>query len=172
MGIHLILKLNDKIYNLYVPRDKALIIGRGDNADCRINNKNISKTHCKFYIEKKQIYIKDLDSKNGVILNGIKIDKQAVHLNDIINIGDCEIVVDRERLNYEALELLGNDVDMARDFNIELEQQKKTTENLIKKRKIQINKVEIKNKSYKKKNLIKLFLLLIIVYLVFHIFSD
>lgn len=61
---------------IYESEDQtSFTIGRSSEADFTIRINELSRVHCKVYIEdNNQIFIEDLNSKNGVKINGEKIE--------------------------------------------------------------------------------------------------
>lgn len=103
--------------------DDYITIGRSDKCTYPIPDASLSSNHCKMYIKDEILYIEDLQSKNGVILNGIKIFKQKVYTNDIINIGNCTLRVDQSKLSSEATQILKTNIKKEdRSLILELEQ--------------------------------------------------
>jgi len=71
-------------------------LGRGRTADVQLpaEDQLISKIHCKLSIDKKAVFIEDLKSANGTILNGQLIaDSQGIANGDRLLIGDTEIEI-------------------------------------------------------------------------------
>ncbi|MFA7613651.1 MAG: FHA domain-containing protein [Candidatus Caldatribacteriota bacterium] len=59
---------------IYETEDKSsFTIGRSSEADFTIRVNELSKVHCKIYLEDNQIFIEDMNSKNGVRVDGEKI---------------------------------------------------------------------------------------------------
>ena len=56
----------------------GLVVGRSfDNCDLYIKDGSVSRRHARFYSVNRKIYIEDLDSKNGVSINGRPINKNS-----------------------------------------------------------------------------------------------
>lgn len=75
------------------------IVGRGISADLRIPSPDVSRVHAVITRDEKGVWsIYDIFSKGGVWVNGVKIDRAGVRLdnNDQINIGG-------EKLRFAAL---------------------------------------------------------------------
>jgi hypothetical protein len=70
----------------------GLSIGRGDDADVRIDDKFASTIHCRIYSRGASYYIEDMGSTNGTYLNGNRFRSEAL-LSDLdeIKIGDTEL---------------------------------------------------------------------------------
>ena len=72
------------------------VIGRSHRADIRIDDDSISRMHVKLSLDGTSVCIEDLNSSNGTLVNGAKIDTEQ--LRD----GDEEL---RPRDDYEAARL-------------------------------------------------------------------
>ncbi len=68
-------------------------MGRGGNCDIRINDKSISREHCRIQWQGNSIVINDTDSTNGIFVNNRKISKAAVKDGDFITLGQTTISV-------------------------------------------------------------------------------
>ena len=119
MNIFFTLKFEGRAYSIQVS-ETPVTIGRSKACTYTINDSKLSSRHCLLYIKNNILYVEDLESKNGVNLNGINIFKQRVYLNDIILIGECEISIDRLKLSQDTLEVLGPDSAVAREVTLEL----------------------------------------------------
>lgn len=71
-------------------RDGEYVVGsKKELADIFIDDRCISKSHCKIYIQGTKAYIEDLDSKNGTKLNGGQIpsrNKRTLQRDDTIKL--------------------------------------------------------------------------------------
>ncbi|HOQ36671.1 MAG TPA: FHA domain-containing protein [Acetivibrio sp.] len=75
--------------------DRSVTIGRQDKNDIVIKDPFISEIHAHVSVEGDMVYIKDLKSKNGVFVNGSRVDgDQRVLLQDgdIIKIGQVKFL--------------------------------------------------------------------------------
>lgn len=101
-------KIEKKVYLIYIDRDgeeRVLELRnkieiyrdskgwdtfvRGDeNKNLNVMDGSISRNkHAIFYIEKDEIYVEDLGSKNGTFINGKRIKKEKVVEGDLVGIG-------------------------------------------------------------------------------------
>jgi pSer/pThr/pTyr-binding forkhead associated (FHA) protein len=86
--------LSFKVEDIYV-LSKSMTIGRQDKNDIVIKDSFISGIHAQFILENGEVYLKDLDSKNGVFVNEKKLEnnnKTLLKDNDIIKIGQIEFI--------------------------------------------------------------------------------
>jgi hypothetical protein len=68
-----------------------LIIGRDSGCDIRLMNKDISKRNSRLYVRDNIIYIEDLNSTNGTIINNMKIfSPNKLRSGDVISIGSVK----------------------------------------------------------------------------------
>lgn len=83
-----------KVEDIYV-LSKSMTIGRQDKNDIVIKDSFISGIHAQFILERGEVYIRDLDSKNGVFINEKRVENNSKNLlkdNDIIKIGQIEFI--------------------------------------------------------------------------------
>jgi len=68
-------------------------VGRHSSNIVRIKDHHCSHNHCVFWIEGKKMFIEDAGSKNGTFVNGVRIQRNQVFIQDKITIGNCMITV-------------------------------------------------------------------------------
>jgi predicted component of type VI protein secretion system len=68
------------------------VIGRRRNCDLRIPLHDISKRHCQINCDDGTLKIRDLGSKNGTLLNGLRITEAVVQPGDWIQVGQIGFV--------------------------------------------------------------------------------
>jgi pSer/pThr/pTyr-binding forkhead associated (FHA) protein len=73
-------------------RDR-LVIGRGGKADLALAEATISRAHAAIGFCEDGFYVEDLGSTNGTLVNGAKIDRQALKCDDEIQMGKLRIGV-------------------------------------------------------------------------------
>ena len=73
----------------------TLSIGRDETNDIRIDGLQISKHHAKLRLSGGEVFVEDLNSTNGIFLNGSRISRQAIRPNDSVQIGAFVIRVDQ-----------------------------------------------------------------------------
>jgi len=80
---------------------KELVVGRDENCDITISDRQVSRFHAKFEILKdRQVRIVDLDSKNGTYINGERINRPCF-LSD----GDAiKIALIQELVNIRVIQ--------------------------------------------------------------------
>ncbi|MCR4807734.1 MAG: FHA domain-containing protein [Lachnospiraceae bacterium] len=77
-------------------------IGRQE-CDITLTNNRVSKKHARFVMKDMTLYIQDLNSTNGVYVNGKKITRPAVlHSMDSVRIEDYVFIVSGRQIHYYA----------------------------------------------------------------------
>jgi hypothetical protein len=70
-----------------------VILGRSRRVDIPIRDRLLSRKHCSIVPAGQGFYLIDLKSSNGTFLNGKKIDREELKLDDIIEIGSTVMVL-------------------------------------------------------------------------------
>ena len=90
----LVLEVNGTRHPLQPP---GLVIGRGSEADLRINDPGISRRHAQIRVNPAgqglQIDIVDLGSTNGIMVNGQKVQQAALREGARIEIGSTRMLI-------------------------------------------------------------------------------
>lgn len=72
------------------------LLGRSPECHVTIDDPLVSREHAKIVLEGDKVILKDLESRNGLKVNGVRVDKQvALEDGDRIRIGNQEIVFSR-----------------------------------------------------------------------------
>ena len=89
-----VLEVNGMRHPLSPP---GIVIGRGSDAGLRINDPGISRQHAELAVAADEngtaVTITDLDSTNGVILNGRRVTSAAVPDGSQIQLGNTRLIV-------------------------------------------------------------------------------
>ncbi len=90
----LVLEVNGSRHTLAPP---GLVIGRGTEADLRINDPGISRRHAEIRVEDNgsdlRLHIVDLGSTNGILVNGQRVRQAALQEGSRIEIGSTRMLV-------------------------------------------------------------------------------
>jgi hypothetical protein len=79
------------VHDIRLTREKS-VIGKGTDADIRLNDDFASKLHAVIHFEEERFFISDLGSTNHTWLNGKKIIKEELQDGDFIRIGHQETI--------------------------------------------------------------------------------
>ncbi len=88
------IKVGDDIeetYRVYPLQD--VVIGRSKRAEIKLEGTGISRLHCKLSFADEIPAIEDLDSKNGILVNGVKTRQAKLNSDDTFIVGKYEFVV-------------------------------------------------------------------------------
>ena len=66
----------------------SLVIGRGHGADLVLSDARLSSRHCRLFFDGKLWQVVDLDSKNGLAVNGERVVDAPLYQGDRITLGD------------------------------------------------------------------------------------
>ena len=75
---------------------RRVVIGRSRDCDVQVGDPNVSRRHAELRQEGAAYWIVDLDSTNGVEVNGRRLRRAKLRAGDRIVLGSTELVFDRE----------------------------------------------------------------------------
>lgn len=87
MAARLVLSLDGKILGEVTLSKPVTVVGRNPDCDIVIEHAAVSSRHCLFRLVDRTVYVEDLASTNGTLVNGITVSTQVVHHLDLIEIG-------------------------------------------------------------------------------------
>jgi Protein of unknown function (DUF3662)/FHA domain len=76
---------------------RRLLIGRSKECDVQLADPNVSRRHAELRQEGASYWIVDLDSTNGLEVNGRRLKRAKLEDGDHVTIGDTDVVFRRER---------------------------------------------------------------------------
>lgn len=79
---------------------KQLLIGRRESCDIVLRFANVSAHHCQLFINGGYWYIRDMKSRNGVKVNGIKVQEKRIDPGDSL-----AVAKHKYELNYSPADL-------------------------------------------------------------------
>jgi predicted component of type VI protein secretion system len=79
---------------------EVLVIGRRENCDIVLRFGNVSGQHCQLALEHGYWYVQDLNSSNGVKVNGTKVTRKRVDPND-----ELTVAKHKYKITYNPTEL-------------------------------------------------------------------
>ncbi|VTU30585.1 FHA domain-containing protein [Variovorax sp. PBL-E5] len=72
-------------------REPETTVGRASTNDIVIDHEQVSRFHAVLITEGTRVTIKDLNSRNGVQVNGVKVASQALSHGDTLSIGSSQM---------------------------------------------------------------------------------
>ena len=86
------------------------LIGRGTGCHIQLKDPKVSRRHAQITINAGQLTIEDLDSTQGVLINGERVDECQLKDGDLIQLGDTRLQVKFEQDSIETVMVLQADV--------------------------------------------------------------
>jgi pSer/pThr/pTyr-binding forkhead associated (FHA) protein len=87
MAAKLILSMDGAVLKEYVLNKERMTIGRKAHNDIQIDNLAVSGEHAAIVTILNDSFLEDMDSTNGVMVNGTQVKKHFLQNNDVIEIG-------------------------------------------------------------------------------------
>ena len=91
MAAKLILSMDGVVLHEYVLNKERITIGRKPHNEIAIDNLAVSGEHAAIVTILNDSFLEDLDSTNGVMVNGVQIKKHFLQNNDVIEIGKYKL---------------------------------------------------------------------------------
>ena len=85
-----VLEVNGTRHPLRAP---GLVVGRGTEADLRINDPGVSRRHVEFMVNGDDLEVVDLGSTNGMLVNGSKVGRAGLRDGTEVKIGHTTMTV-------------------------------------------------------------------------------
>jgi adenylate cyclase len=79
---------------------KQLLIGRRESCDIVLRFANVSAHHCQLFVNAGYWYIRDMQSRNGVKVNGIRVTEKRIDPGDTVHVSKHKY-----RLSYSPPDL-------------------------------------------------------------------
>lgn len=73
----------------------AVVIGRSDGVDLRVPSSSVSRQHARITRNGPELSITDLDSQNGVLINGTRVHSAVLCDRDQLQLGDAVFIFRR-----------------------------------------------------------------------------
>ena len=65
---------------------KQLLVGRRESCDIVLRFANVSAHHCQLYVNAGYWYIRDMQSRNGVKVNGVRVQEKRIDPGDAVHV--------------------------------------------------------------------------------------
>jgi pSer/pThr/pTyr-binding forkhead associated (FHA) protein len=73
------------------------ILGRGEKDDILLSDPWISHSHCELFQQGEALVVRDLNSKNGIFMHGVRVREAEVLPGDCLTLGRTEITLRYQR---------------------------------------------------------------------------
>jgi len=112
MGSKLIMTLDGAVVREYPIDKESISIGRKHGNDIQLNDLTVSGRHALIVTMGEHVYVDDLGSTNGTLLNGSRITKTLLKQNDVIQVGNYQLTYfDDEDQEYEPTMFLQAEIE-------------------------------------------------------------
>lgn len=78
-----------------VPREFVLVgtfvVGRDPNCDLSEQDPLLSRRHAEFVESAAEVAVRDLASRNGILINGVKKQQAVLHSGDVVQVGSLQV---------------------------------------------------------------------------------
>jgi pSer/pThr/pTyr-binding forkhead associated (FHA) protein len=103
-----------------IPLEKAMIVvGRHPMCDTRLYSNRVSRHHCCMTVVSGELVVKDLDSTNGIQVNGHRVRIGRLRPGDVLTIADIHYVLDvGQGQDLTLADVLGPDHPQGDDENV------------------------------------------------------
>jgi hypothetical protein len=75
-------------------RKERVVLGRARDADFRVNDPNVSRRHAMLFWQSGRIFVRDLGSTNGTLVNGRPASSVPLDSGDVITLGGAHVLVE------------------------------------------------------------------------------
>ena len=72
---------------------ESLTLGRRDSCDVRLPFPNVSGLHAQLTFKNGYWYVRDMNSTNGIKVNGVRVQEKMLHPKDKLTIGKRDYVI-------------------------------------------------------------------------------
>ena len=79
---------------------KNLLVGRRESCDIVLRFSNVSAHHCQLNVNGGYWYVRDINSRNGIKVNGIRVTEKRLDPGDVLTVAKH-----RYKVNYSPIEM-------------------------------------------------------------------
>lgn len=112
MQINLFIKPEEgNAIKIQLKKNSTITLGRsGEKSDIVVKDRKCSGKHCQISFHNNIVAIKDLNSKNGIQINGIKTLEGYLKIGDKLKIGDTLIYIDKLSIPEDKVDVFGGKI--------------------------------------------------------------
>jgi DNA-binding CsgD family transcriptional regulator len=104
MAFHLVLRSSDVPLLQFTIAEKECVLGRASECDFVVKHESVSRKHAQLSLEDERLAVVDLESLNGIFVNGRRVKKVLVSPRQSIRFGGVSFVVHDEVCESQELE--------------------------------------------------------------------
>jgi len=111
MAVHLVITAGKDLgRKISIPKDGSKVGRTTSDNDIVIIDDMLSRHHCRFYFENDLLYVEDLDSANGTLVNDAEIKSKALMPGNEVLLGDTILKVVSNRVDGTVIAPVADDV--------------------------------------------------------------
>ena len=92
MDVNLVMLKRDGSQKMFPLPSSVTVIGRRRSCDLRIPLMSVSKKHCQVHQDSGKLKVRDLGSRNGIQINGQRVEEAEVKAGDWLQVGPLKFV--------------------------------------------------------------------------------
>jgi pSer/pThr/pTyr-binding forkhead associated (FHA) protein len=90
----ILVRLGERVAFRYPVLKPTVLVGRGEDADLALDNLSVSRRHCALHVaEDGGVVVEDLESENGVLVGGNRVQRAALGVGDAAEVGKYSLEV-------------------------------------------------------------------------------
>jgi len=93
MKVNLIFIKKDGTTEFFTLPSSVTLLGRRQDCDFCIPLSCVSRRHCEINLDQGKVTVRDLQSRNGTLINGKRIEEAPMNAGDVLKIGPIEFVL-------------------------------------------------------------------------------
>ncbi len=110
MDVNLLLVKKDGSVKTFPMPSSVTVMGRRKDCDLRIPLDSISRKHCRLTTQDNGVKIRDLNSRNGTVINGKTIEEKDITAGDKLSLGPLTFVFQLDG-KPDKFEIVDTDAD-------------------------------------------------------------
>jgi transcriptional regulator with PAS, ATPase and Fis domain len=90
----------------------SVVIGREPPAEIVVNDASVSRQHARILRKQDEVWVEDLDSRNGTVVRGNRVQRQRLESGDQVEVGRVRVVLAATRPPAASAEEDSNDTEL------------------------------------------------------------
>jgi transcriptional regulator with PAS, ATPase and Fis domain len=111
---------------VFTPTKERTVIGTGESAELSLADPTVSRFHCEIRTSDGEVVVKDLGSRNGLVVDGVRVEGAWLHAGAVLTLGNTKITFDlaTEPVNVPLSRsdrfgiMVGRSIAMRRAFSV------------------------------------------------------
>jgi len=93
MQVNLLLQKKDGSFKSIPMPSSVTVLGRRKDCDLRIPLAAVSRRHCRLFTHERTLKVRDLNSRNGTIVNGQTVEETDIKPGDKLTVGPLTFIL-------------------------------------------------------------------------------